>query len=97
MVVSLISIFLKHNISTKPVTYIFNWRSSLFQGEDHPICPVMLSEEKLATQMANKMLGKNNCFFNVIHLFHYKVRLKNCNAKLYSIYKNIKEYLYFVK
>ena len=27
-------------------------------GEDHPICPVMIGDAALATQMADDMLGK---------------------------------------
>ena len=28
-------------------------------GEDHPICPVMIGDAALATQMADDMLGKD--------------------------------------
>ena len=28
-------------------------------GEDHPICPVMLGDAQLASDMADDMLGKN--------------------------------------
>lgn len=39
-------------------------------GQDHPICPVMLGDARLASQFADKMLGIDVIFtntnFNVI-------------------------------
>lgn len=39
-------------------------------GDNHPICPVMLGDAKLASTFANKMLGtffsRNSCFENAL-------------------------------
>ena len=32
-------------------------------GEDHPICPVMIGDAALATQMADDMLGRNQSWY----------------------------------
>ena len=32
-------------------------------GEDHPICPVMIGDAALATQMADDMLGKDRFWY----------------------------------
>ena len=34
--------------------------SSFCKGEDHPICPVMLGDARLAVEFADEMLGKLN-------------------------------------
>lgn len=44
----------------------------IFQGDDHPICPVMVAEENQATLMANKMLGKLKYLFAEISTYFRK-------------------------
>lgn len=33
-------------------------------GDNHPICPVMLGDAKLATTFADKMMGMCTCLFS---------------------------------
>jgi len=53
-------------------------------GKGHPICPIMLSEERLASIFADEMLGQSQ-----IH--SYNSNSQQCNSDCFDF--NIKHFL----